>query len=328
MPLTNDHLAILAKGQNNTTKYDQPQPHQPQKIDEVGAKDNSVGWWFNAPETWIIDQVPGGLKPSPPSAEDLSTAKDTVQSWLMHWIAGKPNPFIHGHLYGRRLPSCLQDAYLCFTSYSQRNAANGDMLCDIVADKACQLVQHYGVASLGPLDALEHTARTQALFIYQFIGLFDGHIRLRHVAEGNIAVLTQWIHEAVDCARNHKSIDTAIGDLFWEKALWQSWILAESVRRTWLMVSMVQGMYMTSRDGINHCLGGMMFTSRKGFWDASTATTWSKHCTEVYGGLINLNQIDHLLASIELSEMDEFATLVLKLTFGSEQIERWEMQVA
>jgi hypothetical protein len=47
------------------------------------------------------------------------------------------------------------------------------------------------------LDSLERIARVHALLVYQFLGLYDGDIRLRHLSETYIPVLNRWMREMV-----------------------------------------------------------------------------------------------------------------------------------
>jgi len=131
------------------------------------------------------------------------------------------------------------------------------------------------------LDPLAHLARAQALLIYQIIGLYDGDYQLRHVAESHMPVLNRWMRQAVDYASRCDSLRAFLlsplgakagaNSVPRERLIWYSWILSESLRRTWLMKSAVHGVYLTSQNGTAHCLGGMMFTSRQGFCEAPSA---------------------------------------------------------
>lgn len=293
-----------------------------------------VSWWFTAPDSWLIDQAPGGVKRMPPSAQDLDDAITTLRHWFRDWTKGRPNPFFHAKLYKDCLPACLQDAYLTLSAYDSATWANQETISNIVLHKAEGVVQaRHAEPFQTELDPRESLAYAQALLVYQVIGLFDGRGDLRRAAEGHISVLSDWIHEAVEKARQAQPLGRfllarreILADISWQTSAWYSWVLAESIRRTWLMISMVQGIYLTSQDGIDHCLGGMMFTSRVGFWEAQTALEWQQKCTEIYGGLVRLTEMNKLFSTIDPTELDEYAELVLKVTFSSEQLERWKKQ--
>jgi hypothetical protein len=108
-----------------------------------------------------------------------------------------------------------------------------------------------------------------------------------------------------------------------QNLLWYSWILAESTRRTWLVASGIQGIYRIIQQEPFSCMGGVMFTSRKGFWEAPSALIWEKRCAEVYAGLTRIPEADELLTKVPPEELNEFAKVVLEMSFGVEQMERW-----
>ncbi|KAL9092099.1 MAG: hypothetical protein Q9165_004532 [Trypethelium subeluteriae] len=232
---------------------------------------------------------------------------------------------------------------MVLSCYLHRKPSNEQAIFQIIQDRARQLVEQNTFPAHSPsrststdsasLDPLIHLARAQALLVYQLIGLYDGNIRLRYIAESHIPVLNSWMRKAVDCASQSNSlgsylvssscVEAATKGLSWERLVWYSWILAESLRRTWLVVSAIQAVYLTSQDGVPYCLGGMMFTSREGFWEAPSALVWQKRCSEVYGGLVRLTETDKLFAMVAPKDLNDFAKLALGVTFGTEQMERW-----
>ncbi|KAI9711558.1 MAG: hypothetical protein M1820_002123 [Bogoriella megaspora] len=310
----------------------------------IGPPDSrSASWWFISPDTWTIDDAPEELKKRPRSAVELTHTMAKIHRWLAQWVDGDSNPFIHHQLYRHRFPQSVQDAYMVLSCYLHRKPSNEQAIFRIVQDRARQLVEQDTLSAhsqLGTviitsatLDPLEHLARSHALLIYQLISLYDGNIRLRCIAESHVPVLDDWMRQAVDRASRSGNLgsflvspsntEAAYRDVPWEKLVWHSWIIAESLRRTWLVASAVQGVYMTSQDGLAHCLGGMMFTSRQGFWEATSALAWQKRCSEVYGGLIRLTETDKLFTFIAPEDLDDFAKVILEVTFGMEQMERW-----
>ena len=315
----------------------------------AGIPDNQLAsWWFTSPETWMIDHAPEEVKFRPRSAVDLKHAIAQVHQWMAEWVDCDSNPFIHAQLYRHRFPQCIQDAYMALSCYLHRNPSNEQAIFQIIQDKARQLVEQdtpsadssSGTVSVSSasLDPLTQLARAQALLVYQLIGLYDGNIRLRCIAESHIPVLNSWMRQAVDRASqsdflgnfivSSSSAEAAANGVPWERLVWYSWILAESLRRTWLVVSAMQAVYLTNQDGVAHCLGGMMFTSRQGFWEAPSALAWQKRCSEVYGGLVRLTETEKLFTMVAPENLDDFAKLILEVTFGMEQIERWGVEVS
>ena len=305
-----------------------------------------MSWWFTSPETWTIYHVPKEVRINPHPPVEIKHAVAKVHRWLAQWVDGNSNPFIHHQLYHRRFPQCIQDAYMTLSCYLHRKPSNEQTISQIIRVKACQLVERDNLLvdssseSTTMLDPLEHLARSQALLVYQLIGLYDGDIRLRYTSESHISVLNRWMRQAVDHASQFISLGHSLGHFLvsasheqvdadgvpWEKLVWYSWIFAESLRRTWLVVSAVHGVYLASQNGVVRCQGSMMFTSRKGFWSAPSALDWQKQCFEVYGGLVRLSETDKLLSIISPEELDDFAKLILEITFGIEQMERWGVE--
>jgi hypothetical protein len=112
-----------------------------------------------------------------------------------------------------------------------------------------------------------------------------------------------------------------------DNLLWHSWILTESTRRTWLVTAGIQGIYKLIQNGPASCMGGTMFITRKGFWEAPNAVLWEKICVETYAGMVRLTEVEKMLALVPKEEICEFAKTVLECTFGVEQVEKWGFAV-
>lgn len=306
---------------------------------------NQVNWWFTSPDTWSIDHWEGGRPRVSYSTGGFNRMLDEMHHWLAEWTNTESNPFIHKELYKYRFPRCLQEAYTTLTCYLHKSPTNEDKIYQILEDRAKELVEWEVIATetrmneTNVFDCLEQFAKAQALLIYQLIGLHDGNIRLRYLAEKHIPILHDWIHRLVDQA--HRGIcygksmtvspaeETAgvanIHNLP-DNLLWHSWIVAESIRRTWLITAGVQGMYLALQKK-SACLGGQMFTARQGFWEASSAESFERKCSNVYGGFIRLKQADQLFLNISPKELSGFAKVVLECIFGLEQMETLGVQV-
>jgi hypothetical protein len=275
-----------------------------------------------------------------------------IHRWLADWVETGSNPFIHSRLYRTRFPRCIQDAYTALSCYLHKTASNEQSIFQIIEDRAKELLaEHHmpstdsflsnisNTSSSATLDPLEHLARVQSLLIYQVICLYDGDIRLRHVAESHIPVLNSWTQQMVDHASHAVCLggsvissgqeQTVVGfglsDVAQcENLLWYSWVIAESIRRTWLVASGIQGTYLVMQQGRTiPCQGGMMFTTRKGVWEAQSARAWEKLCSEVNVGLMQVAETDKLLTEVAPDDVDDFAMLVLRATFSEERLDRW-----
>lgn len=201
----------------------------------------------------------------------------------------------------------------------------------------------------------DHLARVQALLIYQLIRLYDGDMRSRLMAESLIPVLTRWCAQMLDSALLSSqyvssSMDAhQMGGNGKEKSPastakklnsdWRAWILAESVRRTWLVAGHMQCIYRLLSYGINACPGGLMFTPRAGLWHAESAYEWWARCREKTkrragvsdssggsDGLLfcqSLESGSQLLKKTNPDEVDDFGRFVLLIIAGEEKTNRW-----
>ncbi|KAK9243138.1 hypothetical protein V1506DRAFT_545313 [Lipomyces tetrasporus] len=304
--------------------------------------------WFTSLETWKINHFPQAEQNSFCIIE-LKRHIITMHRWLAQWVEKGSNPFIHPRLYRTRFPRCVQDAYTALSCYLHKTASNEHSIFQIIEDRAKQLLVEHGIHSAGSslenismssvtLDSLEHIARVQALLVYQVLGLYDGDIRLRHLAESNIPVLNSWMQQMVEhasqavclggsvisSAHEQTPVGFSLSDIaHCENLLWYSWILSESIRRTWVVASGIQAIYLMIQGRAAPCQGGMMFTTRQGVWEAQSALAWEKLCSEKNVGLIQMAEADKLFTEVAPEDVNDFAKFILEATFGVERMERW-----
>lgn len=306
--------------------------------------------WFASLEAWQVRLPTAAQNPS-----FISNLKDfitTIFQWLAEWVEKGGNSFIHTALYRTRFPRCVQDAYTALTCYLHKTAANEQIAFRIIEDRVKNLIAEYSnslqdassdTRPSTPLDPLEHIARVHALLIYQIIGLFNGDIRLRYLAETYIPVLNSWMQEMVQ----HASQATSLGgylasstpeqtphesDLSYssrrENLLWHSWVLTESARRTWVVSSGVQAVFRAVQQKLVFpCQGGMMVTTRQGIWEAQSSLAWEKLCSEVDVGLVQVADIESLFTAVAPRDVNEFTKTILEVVFGKEKMERWDVQM-
>ena len=309
--------------------------------------------WFTSPETWEVDRSLQ-VEHNPLSITCLKRLITDIHRWLAEWVEKGSNPFIHSRLYRTRFPRCVQDAYTALSCYLHKTPSNEQTVFQIIESRAMDLLAEYNVPSadslLGntrtspvTLDPLENLARVHALLVYQILCLYDGDIRLRHVAESHIPVLNSWMQQMVEHASHaaclggsvispayeQTTVGSSLSDIaHCENLLWYSWILAESIRRTWLVASGIQGAYLVIQQSrAIPCQGGMMFTTRQGVWEAQSAGAWEKLCSEVNVGLMQVAETDKLFTEVAPEDIDDFTMLILQATFGEERMERWGIQI-
>jgi hypothetical protein len=291
---------------------------------------------FTAYETWVC-HLPAQPDVGSFSHGYLQHYISALNEWLSEWVRKGSNSFVHARLYRTRFPKCAQDAYSALTCYINKTGSNNNIVMRLLEEKCWDLVTQIDVPqphpplhdSMPTIDLLEKLAKVQSLLIYQVIGLFDGNIRLRYLAEKRMALLNKWMNEMVEDAYRTScsgsvlvSADMNTPDS--QNALWYSWILSESIRRTWIIASGVQSIYLYMQQGYNQsCQGGMMFTTRQGVWEAQSASAWDKIYSEPGAGLTKITELDRLLTEVEPDSIDSFAKIVLMITLGAEKVAAW-----
>jgi hypothetical protein len=285
--------------------------------------------WFASPETWAIDVSPTQSLCSTPrfTSTDFDRILRKVLGWLTQWIETGSCPFIHRQLYRKCFPDEISGAYLALGAWLHRSDGNRQIVYRVIEERVTRLVENGLLLDLpvNNRDAVLNLSRVQALLVYQCIGLYDGNVRLRHLAEKHIPVVESWVVVLMEQTSQLTSSATPPHAADEENMLWYSWIVAESARRVWLIISGVQGLYriFTNPDPTNPCIGGTVFTSRRGFWEAPSAKAWERACTERYAGLVRLTETEKMFAMVPKEEISEFAKVVLECKFGLEWCEEW-----
>ncbi|KAI5459008.1 hypothetical protein BGZ63DRAFT_269964 [Mariannaea sp. PMI_226] len=297
--------------------------------------------WFLTPETWTVHER---------ESVSLSAATPTVlhrmirktQAWLQEWVCTGSNAFIHSQLYKTQLPGCIQDTFMAASSYLSRTPETEEMIFRIIDERSCQLVRSKEHCNELVQDPFESMSRLHALLMYQIIRLFDGEIRQKHLARKHIPLLRSWASEMLQCtaeaARNGNllasnrvaDLDSPMGEpstADQEKLLWHAWILSESVRRTWIVSQSVGAISTILLDGRVECPGGLMFTTRKGVWEAKSALSWIKLCAERNVGFMHRNEIGRILSETSPGEVNDLGHMMLELDFGLDVMERWGVDI-
>ncbi|KAF7559023.1 hypothetical protein G7046_g5131 [Stylonectria norvegica] len=284
--------------------------------------------WFLEQGSWDIKPIMVST-PATPSSQFKNFAR-SIRGWLQDWATSGNSLFIHKQLYHPGLPCSLQDAYTTLVAYLAKNEENEDIVMQILENRAAALSQQaLLLEGVETLDTKAHLARTQALLVYTLVRLFDGCPRQRSIAEGMLYTLCEWCHQMRDSAiaeapRLYGEFGTAqlSGDGA-DVAIWRAWLVSESVRRTWMVVSCTTHIYQTKRDGFADCSGILRFTTRQGLWHAPNAWRWLqllRKQSPLFAESLNLTE---LMEETPSSEMDAFANQVLRIALPPEKIDRW-----
>ncbi|KAI3316647.1 hypothetical protein HD806DRAFT_552122 [Xylariaceae sp. AK1471] len=304
--------------------------------------------WFLQGDSWSIHEYELEDVQLNIGASHWKGYAKCVRRWLQQWVVDNHCPFIHRQLYVKiGLPACLQDAYASLAAYTSKTEKNEDLVMQLVEDKANALLRQHESSQLFPLtgsyetptpvpivNTFDHLARVQALFIYQFIRLFDGDIRHRAQAERHSATLQEWKTQLWESAKLNAYVQDTLGDsglstTQWHGALepiaqfWHEWILAESVRRTWMVVTYTDAVYLTLRDGQAVCPGSIAYTLRRSLWGAVSATEWYWLVNNENPLFMRSDPPKMLLAKASPREVDEFGLSIASIMWDSRSIDSW-----
>jgi hypothetical protein len=109
-------------------------------------------------------------------------------------------PFMHRYLYKDHTPLCILECFTANVLYTNRNPANMAMVMRALHRNVGNLVRAESGRAAATVP--EKLARTQALFLYQVIRLFDGDVTLRAQGEADIPLLQTWLGELCKVREN------------------------------------------------------------------------------------------------------------------------------
>uniref|UniRef100_L2GI53 RNA polymerase ii mediator complex component n=1 Tax=Colletotrichum fructicola (strain Nara gc5) TaxID=1213859 RepID=L2GI53_COLFN len=347
------------------------------------ARDIARSKWFLAPSTWRIDHLPTPPRNIYPTSV-LTNFTRGLQTWVHRWVLHGHNPFIHRSMYaeGNYFPSCLQDAFTSASMYHHKTPQNEAFVYRILDERVTAMMASQPVTdetslSVPLLETRDHLARVQALFVYTVLRLFDGSISQRAAAEVHLPTLSLWCRQLWDSAsldanalsenlvpvskycndmsaqRNNPrdEDDTYDSDL----STYNLWVLSESVRRTWLIVTCTVGVYATLKGSWSECPGGALFTARAGLWDAPSAPRWASLCRELAAGnkdayerltreetqtggvggtccdgtfFVPSFHSEGLFRNAAAADVDEFARHLFTIIWGLDRVESWALNTA
>ncbi|KAI9158168.1 Transcription factor gsfR2 [Paramyrothecium foliicola] len=304
--------------------------------------------WFLEPCSWELEYPFIFGDQGNAFIEDAHTIFiEALNSWLKQWTSEGQCPFIHHSLYALKQPECIRDAFSAATTYQSRTRATEKIALQIVNEFANRLIQSQASQvevspSLGLPSTTFHLARVQALIVYVSICLFDGDISSRAQAEQNLTVLTCWadllyrniVFNASEHGAGQQCFEppnqlTALAEDM--RPVWRAWILSESVRRTYITFVLLNGIYMSTKQGWSDRPGGLKFTGDQGLWEATSPYAWVSLLRDVEKkhqkiSPVSCLQVNEIITRKKPSDFDQLTHTVLSLAYGTEMLEQWFWQ--
>jgi hypothetical protein len=218
----------------------------------------SLPLWFLRAETWALHHGRGLNKKT---VCEFEAVIRWARGMLDHWVLEGSNNFIHSRLYAAGMPKCMQDALTTLSAYNNCTPVMRNTILQIAEDRASELVLQNPAGTESAEGLLALLSRVQALYILIFIRLFDESLRSKAVVEQHVVVLRRWMMQLWEAARRYRGEDSMTQqtdclavcafEAEHEKAtvLWRKWILAESIRRSHLVMDLTLTVHETMSTG-------------------------------------------------------------------------------
>ncbi|KAM5341477.1 hypothetical protein ACJ41O_014508 [Fusarium nematophilum] len=298
--------------------------------------------WLAAPEQGLVTESPDSLADEEvlKAYQKMGSFCHNVEPWhlydpktTLHYLVTRvqgfvadvathnATPFLHRHLYQEHTPFCILSCFTTAVLYANRTESNTAMVMRALQGSIRQLVE----SEAGRLVATptEKLARTQTLFLYQIIRLFDGDVTLRSQGEKDMPLLESWLSELCRI-RGH------VGDLAEPQneevqreipKEWERWIFAESVRRTIVMAySFIKLYEMMNHPESEHDPGPWAYVHRwtlsRHLWEADSASEFERMWKEKPHFIIDNYSFAKFLEHGRGEDVDEFAQVLLSVYIG------------
>lgn len=280
---------------------------------------------------WVPDQIKPNDSPNRSVLageiyqERIIYSVKRIKAYPGLFVSEGSTPFIHKKLYSEYMPLAIQDVLGICALYGQKTERNQDLVFQAISLKAAQLIAGYTPQGL---SAIEQLASTQALILYQIIRLFDGDIRQRADAERADTILNEWTQQLKPRMEriNSASEDERGVAVLTEATSWQSWVFAESLRRTVLISFSVQGLYCFLKnrwDDSHHEINRLSFYAQKALWDAPSEYYWRSAAKECNALPVCFSSWDADMMHAKPSDMEDLSITMMALIKGVDECSQW-----
>lgn len=131
-------------------------------------------------------------------------------------------PFMHRFLYRDHAPRCIVSVFGACALYVHRSPGNVAMVMRALQAGVLDASSSAGCVA----TPVEKLARTQALFLYQIIRLFDGDVALQAAAERDLPLLKTWLSELcrlrdTNIAESHMQLEKSVSEMTQPLVEWE-----------------------------------------------------------------------------------------------------------
>lgn len=233
---------------------------------------------------WLINEL---------RSYPLAVARN-LQTTFMH-------PNIHGH-HDR----ASGIAFSICAAHDSHAGANHEKLSQVMNSEAAELLRSTSATTL-----LEDLSKLQALVLYQIIRLLHDDVKQRLIAEQQMTTIK---------ARGLQLLTRADAELGVLQSTWQSWLLAENVRRTVMIAYMVFALYSLYRFGACYelpTLAKLPVSTRTDLWNSERGFIPDADIT------LNYEDFTASWAASPTRVLEPYEMILIVACKGIEQIEKY-----
>ncbi|KAH8698787.1 hypothetical protein BGW36DRAFT_376733 [Talaromyces proteolyticus] len=234
-------------------------------------------------------------------------------------------PFINKRLYTENLPDAIQDVLGICSLYNQKNESNQNLIFRTISYKVKNLIDNYTPVGM---SAIQHLASIQALILYQIIRLFDGDIRQRADAERDDLTLRDWTKQLKHRTQRIDTVSRYIVSSTVAVTVdsWETWIFAESLRRTVICSYALQGLYCFLKNGwddSHHEFQDLSFYAQKALWEAPSMYYWKSALEEKSPLPVHFCNWDSDITDAKPSDIEDLGMMMMVLMKGVDHCSEW-----
>ncbi|KAL3467267.1 hypothetical protein BJX64DRAFT_273989 [Aspergillus heterothallicus] len=253
----------------------------------------------------------GEVQPIESSAPAWQWVMDELKSYPREFAEQTETIFLHRELYRESLPQPIRAAHGVSSAHCLTSKSSQEMLFRVINAEVLELLDSSPGAGL-----IDELARLQAFVFYQTIRFFHGSIEHRVMAEQQQGLVMTMALKLL--ARSQAELKDT------EAENWRTWILAECIRRTVIVVYFLYGINSVFRDGICvglHTLVKLPLSTRIRSWRSE-----SNHLQGMEPGTTIPYEtfLSHWLASTP-RKLDPFEKLLLVPCQGLDTVELYDL---
>ncbi|KAI2618468.1 hypothetical protein GGR54DRAFT_157108 [Hypoxylon sp. NC1633] len=250
----------------------------------------------------------------------IAYAMSTFKNLHVTFAQNSSTIYLHRRLHVNDTPRWILQAFSVCVLYVNQTEATRALVLKVLHENVNDLRE---TANGTALSLREKLARVHAMVIYQTIRMFDGDISLGQQAENDVPLLEAWNNELGNIRDNLDDFaELDLGGIRNKPPeSWERWLLAESVRRTYLISSALKNFWEVLKGRPNANYIGIWryihrWTLSKHLWDAADPLEFSRAWKEKPMWIISGFSLEEFLKAGTGDDVDDFALVFLTLYFG------------